>query len=176
MSRLRAACLSALVWTASPPAHAQSSAFTQLGVAHETNAAAIGLTWNWSSRWDAAGGLVTGYWEASVGHWAIDTVDRNDTQSVTQLGVTPVLRYVRASGLFVEGGVGANVVSPRYSSGDTRFGTRFNFGDHLALGWRFGERRRHEVALRVQHFSNGGIRDPNPGEDFVQLRYAIGLD
>ena len=28
----------------------------------------------------------------------------------------------------------------------------------------------HELALRVQHYSNAGIRHPNPGENFVQLR------
>lgn len=28
------------------------------------------------------------------------------------------------------------------------------------------------AALRLQHFSNASIRHPNPGENFVQLRYA----
>ncbi len=45
-------------------------------------------------------------------------------------------------------------------------------GDHLAAGWQFGPRRDHELTLRIQHFSNAGIRHPNPGENFVQLRYA----
>jgi hypothetical protein len=53
----------------------------------------------------------------------------------------------------------------------SRFSTRFNFGDHLAVGLRFGPRGEHGVALRLQHFSNGGIEKPNPGEDFLQLRY-----
>jgi hypothetical protein len=26
--------------------------------------------------------------------------------------------------------------------------------------------------LIVRHISNGGIRKPNPGEDFVQVRYS----
>ena len=34
---------------------------------------------------------------------------------------------------------------------------------------------RHELALRLQHFSNAGIKHPNPGENFVQLRYAQGF-
>jgi Lipid A 3-O-deacylase (PagL) len=36
----------------------------------------------------------------------------------------------------------------------------------------FGADGEHELALRLQHFSNGGIRRPNPGETFLQLRYA----
>jgi lipid A 3-O-deacylase len=46
-----------------------------------------------------------------------------------------------------------------------------HFADHLAVGRRFGEGLQPEVALRVQHFSSGGIHRPNPGEDFLQLRY-----
>lgn len=93
-----------------------------------------------------------------------------------QLGITPVLRYSRSGRLFFEVGIGANVLAPVYRSNDKRFSTTFNFGDHVALGYRFGARQRHEVALRWQHFSNAGIREPNPGEDFVQLRYAVSLE
>ena len=91
------------------------------------------------------------------------------------MGVTPVLRlYPRglAAGWFAEGGIGVNSISPRYQNGTRKFSTEFNFGDHIAVGWRFGERGEHEIALRVQHFSNCGTREPNPGENFVQLRYV----
>jgi len=27
-------------------------------------------------------------------------------------------------------------------------------------------------SLRVQHFSNAGIKEPNPGETFYKVRYA----
>jgi lipid A 3-O-deacylase len=42
----------------------------------------------------------------------------------------------------------------------------------VAIGRRFGASKEHEVMLRLQHFSNAGIKHPNPGEDFLQLRYA----
>ncbi|RYG65377.1 acyloxyacyl hydrolase, partial [bacterium] len=29
-----------------------------------------------------------------------------------------------------------------------------------------------EIALRIEHFSNASIQKPNPGQNFVQLRYA----
>jgi len=32
----------------------------------------------------------------------------------------------------------------------------------VTFGWQFGEDGKQEVALRLQHFSNAGIRDPNP--------------
>jgi hypothetical protein len=34
---------------------------------------------------------------------------------------------------------------------------------------------QHEVALRVRHFYNAGIKLPNPGENFRQLRYTYTL-
>ena len=59
-----------------------------------------------------------------------------------------------------------------YRSADKRFSTKFNFGDHLAVGRTFGDRGQHDVGLRFQHFSHAGIKEPNPGENFLQLRYA----
>ncbi len=57
---------------------------------------------------------------------------------------------------------------PAFRDNDRRFGTAFNFGDHLALGRVLDD--RNELALRVKHYSNGGIKQPNPGINFVQLR------
>jgi len=31
------------------------------------------------------------------------------------------------------------------------------------------------VGLYVKHVSNAGLRQPNPGESFVQLRYIYGF-
>jgi hypothetical protein len=55
---------------------------------------------------------------------------------------------------------------------EKRFSTAFNFGDHIGIGYRTG---RGEWSLRLQHFSNAGIDTPNPGEDFVQLRWSMPL-
>ena len=77
---------------------------------------------------------------------------------------------VLLAALTMEVGIGANLLFPIYQTHDKRFSTAFNFGDHLAIGYRHGNR---EFALRLQHFSNAGIKYPNPGEDFIQLRYAF---
>ena len=43
----------------------------------------------------------------------------------------------------------------------------FNFG------YRFGETRSSELAIGAEHFSNGGLKDPNPGRNFFQVRYSM---
>lgn len=152
------------------------SLFMQAGkAADDTDAVVFGATWPWAWQHLFSYGELTGYWEASLGRWST-TRDRVSSSAwVTQVGVTPVVRWhPRSWGgqWYLEGGIGANLLLPAYRSRDKRFSTAFNFGDHLAVGRRFGAARRHEIALRVQHFSNGGIKKPNPGEDFVQLRYS----
>lgn len=159
---------------------APSAVYAQAGAAVRAHTLVFGAVWDWSWLYHAERGAVTGYWELSFGRWASrGTPGGRSSAWVTQLGVTPVLRWYPAapgtagSGAFVEAGIGANLLAPLYRSHDKRFSTTFNFGDHLAVGWRLGPAQRQEVSLRVQHFSNAGIRHPNPGEDFVQLRYLL---
>jgi hypothetical protein len=152
-----------------------SSTFVQAGVGEDTDMLVAGATWDWSWRKSLAWGHATGYLEASLGRWSNDRGGTRSSAWVTQVGVTPVLRFhpnAWAPGGFVEAGIGANMVTPIYRNRDKRFSTAFNFGDHVAVGWQFGAERKHEIALRLQHFSNAGIKHPNPGENFLQLRYA----
>ncbi|WKB52917.1 acyloxyacyl hydrolase [Eleftheria terrae] len=171
-----------LLLLGSRPAHAAGwtpeLGFVQYGQAKsDTTAATVGLIWPWQRSWPWAGGQWSGYWEAAVGRWSTDGVNGGRDRSwVTQVGLTPVFRWRGEAGhspWFFEGGIGLTVVTPIYRSGSKRFSTGFNFGDHLAVGRNFGDDQRHELSLRYQHFSNGGIKHPNPGEDFIQLRYAF---
>jgi hypothetical protein len=68
---------------------------------------------------------------------------------------------------------GAALLVPIFRTTDKQFSTAFNFGDHIAVGMQFGEGGLHEVSLRLQHFSSACIKEPNPGENFVQLRYGM---
>jgi len=45
--------------------------------------------------------------------------------------------------------------------------------DVAGVGRSFGADRRRELSLRLSHSSNAGIKEPNPGETFLQLRYAV---
>ncbi|HEX6361432.1 MAG TPA: acyloxyacyl hydrolase [Albitalea sp.] len=157
------------------PLPSPSAMYALLGVARGTNAATAGGWWDGAWRLDRAWGSATVHLEVSLGHWSAHPPEHGAeaTTSVTQFGITPVVRlHPRGSGgWFVEGGIGVNMLSPHYRNGDKRFSTSFNFGDHLAVGRHIDPRGEHELSLRLQHFSNAGIERPNPGEDFLQLRY-----
>ncbi|MCW5656574.1 MAG: acyloxyacyl hydrolase [Burkholderiaceae bacterium] len=140
--------------------------------------AVVGATWDIPALRGFVWDNTSGYVEASIGRWESDINDGSRSSAwVTQLGITPVLRWYpfASSQWFTEAGIGVNVLAPIYRSSDKRFSTVFNFGDHIGVGVQFGEARRHELALRFQHFSNAGIKEPNPGENFLQLRYSVRL-
>ncbi len=73
---------------------------------------------------------------------------------------------------FLEGGIGASITTNVYETDGKRFSTRFNFGDHVAFGVLLGKSMEHEVTMRIEHFSNAGIKHPNPGANFFQIRYS----
>jgi len=152
--------------------------FVQIGAGRDTSASVVGANWHWQWQREFAGGRLGGYWEASFGRWNARQAGDDSSAWITQIGLTPVLRYTSdtsANRWFAELGIGANVILPLYRSRDRRFSTAFNFGDHVAVGWRWGAANEHEFALRIQHFSNAGIKHPNPGADFLQLRYTRAL-
>ena len=183
---LRTAALAALLFTGSalwaepaapdalvPSSWRPSGLFVQAGAAEGASALVGGALWDWGWSRQLAMGAATGYWELSLGRWQSRSGD--DAHAwVTQFGVTPVLRLQpsRWGDWFWEAGVGVNLLAPIYRTRDKRFSTVLNFGSHLAVGRRFGASAEQELALRIQHFSNGGIHRPNPGEEFVQLRYS----
>jgi lipid A 3-O-deacylase len=130
---------------------------------------AVPSTWHRISH----NGEWTAYTELFVSHWRAKFDGRH--ASFTQFGVMPVLRYRFDHGgspWFAEGGVGLSYLDGLYRRDQKRFSTRFNFNDVLGVGRSFGARREQEVSLRFVHVSNAGIKEPNPGENFVQLRYA----
>lgn len=153
--------------------------FLQLGTGPGVRSGNVGLIWELDRRWRALGGTLGVATEMSIGRWRADRGDGSgaDHATTTQLGVTPALRYTSpgAWGAFGEIGIGVNVITPLYRSGDKRFSTAFNFGDHLAVGVRPWGPAGAELSLRYQHFSNAGIEDPNPGENFLQLRLSLPL-
>jgi lipid A 3-O-deacylase len=102
------------------------------------------------------------HWDLSLGQW------KSDSGTMHDLGLTPVLRWAPGDrGAYAEGGIGLHLLSDSHVTSDLDFSTRFQFGDHLGAGYRF---ERYDVSLRVQHISNGGMRNPNPGINFLGLR------
>ena len=157
------------------PSLAPTTAFVQAGTTGNTHGITAGVTRDWPQHWSLGDGRVTGYWEASVSEWSYVAADARRTAWLGQIGLIPVFRYRPKAGTspwFFEAGVGLTLTTSLYETDRKRFSTTFNFGDHLAVGHNFGRHSEHELSLRLQHFSNGGIKRPNPGEDFIQLRYA----
>ena len=149
-------------------------AFVEGGIAdNATNSATVGLVWPWSWRHEALGGELTATTEAYLSHW----IARGSAKhaSFTQMGLLPVLRYrfgQGSSNWFAQGGVGISVMDVMYRTADKQFSTHFNFASVAALGRSFGPERRQELSLRLFHVSNADLKKPNPGENFLQLRYA----
>jgi lipid A 3-O-deacylase len=136
--------------------------------------ATAGVLWPWSWRRESHNGELTGMTEAFISHW--NARGASGRQSFTQFGVVPMFRYRGDHGRsdwFVEAGIGISVMDRLYVTPDKQFSTRWNFVDTAGVGRSFGPERRRELSLRLTHVSNGGIKKPNPGENFLQLRYAV---
>lgn len=145
----------------------------QFGIANEVTTGTAGLVWSIAKDrlplpWSV-------YLEASLSRWDTRSGYASDHGVLTQIALIPVLRYRFDQGRspwFAEGGIGATVTSSLYRNSDKNFSTSFNFGDHLGVGYSFGAQRKDEIALRAEHFSNAGIKHPNPGQNFLELRYT----
>jgi lipid A 3-O-deacylase len=149
-------------------------AFVIAGVtSHHTDSLSAGLMWPWAWRRQAAGGELTGLTEGYVSYWHARAAP--GPRSFTQVGVVPLVRYRFSEGRsdwFAEAGIGASLTDRLYRTADKQFSTSFNFVDVAGVGRSFGAQRRHELGMRLVHISNGSIKRPNPGENFLQLRYA----
>ncbi len=110
--------------------------------------------------------------EISVAHWRFPQPNAADRRRITVVGFTPYLRLrdTRVARWFFDFGIGLNTLSDLYEARDRRFSTHFQFSDHLAVGRSVGEDDAFELSYRFVHYSNAGIRDPNPGVNFHVLR------
>lgn len=150
------------------------SIYLQRDVAsHGTDAVTLGGTLPWGAWQKPLGsGVVSGFWDGYISRWSYNGTERGH---LWLLGLTPTLRWTPDEGRsswFFQAGIGVTLMDHLYRRADDAFSTAFNFASHLGVGLRFGEARRQEVMLRVQHVSNAGIKHPNPGINVVQLRYG----
>lgn len=161
------ALFGALVFLPVVNAHAVDSVSVEAGHgSRKVDLWRIGAQWNQNPAW-LAGTRWTMTWDAALGAW------HSDTGTVYDAGLTPVLRYARAAqGPYADGGIGFHLLSSTHISSALDFSTRFQFGDHIGVGYRFD---RYDLALRLQHLSNAGLRNPNPGINFLLLRLAYEL-
>jgi len=134
----------------------------------------VGVQWDWNKKLIEAGNWhVGGYWEANLGYWDNRSSGRTGS-GLFDVGVTPVMRFQQNSltGLapYAELGLGIHLLSQTSVSTQRQFGSSFQFGNHIGAGVRFGERGHYDIGYRYQHLSNVGIKQPNQGINFHQLR------
>lgn len=144
--------------------------------AHGTSSLTAGVAWplSWGHSWQ---GVSFGAQFEGMASILRAPQASGGRKNFVQLAVLPVLRARpgAASAFFAEAGIGVSFTDDIYTSRRKTFSTRFNFYDMLGVGMNFGAQREHEVGVRFVHLSNAGIKHPNPGENFVLLRYAHGF-
>lgn len=139
----------------------------EAGNGDATNTARVGAIWNFDQKWFTDGDWqVAGFWEAMAGNWRGHS-SFGSNQTITDVGVTPVFRFEQknpgAFAPYLEGAIGFHLISPTFINAQRRFGSSFQFGDHVGAGVRFGEHQQFDLGYRFQHLSNGGIKKPNQG-------------
>lgn len=137
--------------------------------------ARVALQSRWEKRWFQSNGThLGGYWDLSLAQWrgSANQAVKGQHQHLTELGLTPVLRLQSddLKGWYVEGGIGIHMLSKLYDNNSDYLSTKFQFGDHLGAGYVFDN--GWEAGLQLQHFSNGGIKRPNSGVNFLVFKAA----
>jgi hypothetical protein len=130
---------------------------------------------DWNVHWLQSNGRhLGGYWDANIAYWRGTAYKGNDdrNQYLWVFGVTPVFRYQNDSklGLYGEAGIGPSLFSHLYDNGGNRLSTAFEFADHIGVGYVLDN--KWDLSARLQHYSNGGIKHPNSGVNWVVLRVA----
>jgi hypothetical protein len=89
------------------------------------------------------------------------------------VSAAPVLHFEsdarRAFFPYREASVGLHLLSDTRINEERQFSTAFQFGEFLGVGAKFGENRQYDVAVRIEHVSNGGIKKPNDGLTYAAL-------
>ena len=148
------------------------------GASPKENMGSLSLTFDWPQKWFTDGDWqVGGYWEADISYWRSEG---DGASNIYGIGLTPVFRLEqkRHEGIsyFIEGAIGAHLFSTVKLYQGKKMGTAFEFGDHIGVGIRFGDRGEHDVTYRFQHYSNGGISKNNEGVNFQQVRIKVGFE
>ena len=142
-----------------------------------TNSAGMvgaGVVWDWNWELLRRKAEITAHTELLVNHWRADEFG-GGTQGFTQVVLLPTARFRLSQGRspwFMEFGIGISLLDHKYRTPHRTFSTRWNFYDTIGIGHSFGANHEHELGLRWVHVSNANIQKPNPGQDFLQLRYA----
>lgn len=142
-----------------------------VGVAYRTD------TWkHWQFQ---NGGALTVFGEAELASWHGKEAQAAGTESnrnITAVGFKPVLRYYPSESAsfrpYLDAGLGVHLLSATAINQSRRLPSAFEFGETLGVGVEFCPKHVCSVGLRMQHVSNGGLKQPNNGITFTQLSFG----
>lgn len=158
--------------------HNQSSAFDGLGIGAGRAPGADSIHASLTTEWPRESRLSTWLrWtggrpglEATAAIWRTRSTSEGDRGTLYGLILLPTLRWdigaLYGYRAFAEAGIGPRIWSGTSLGSEHRFGTAFEFGSMLGIGI---EGNAYGIHVRIEHTSNGSIRQPNPGINFVQL-------
>ncbi|MFP3624468.1 acyloxyacyl hydrolase, partial [Burkholderia sp. SIMBA_051] len=81
------------------------------------------------------------------------TNEGNVHDNIGEIGVTPMIRFIKASGSirpFIEVGAGVRLLSSPRISSDFTLGSAFQFADVAGVGVQFGHRQQYQAGYRFQ--------------------------
>jgi lipid A 3-O-deacylase len=169
-----------IVWlfiATNPSATRAADLFLVRGFEDEVDVTALGLrlnsfrTWTFGREWEYA---LSG--EVQIGSWR-GRDSQAGNRHIADTSFTPMLKLHSTSGKcqpYVELGIGAHLLSHTATNGNRHFGTAFQFGEFLGAGLDFGSRTQWGLGVRIQHVSNGGIKEPNDGITFGEMLIRYG--
>ena len=110
--------------------------------------------------------------ETSANFWEYGAQNTHETNLV--LALSPVLNkticYCQYGRVYGEFGIGLSFIDDTKFAGKN-ISTHYQFEDRIGLGYEFGKDFQYKVALRYFHYSNGGLKKPNPGLDFLSFSF-----
>lgn len=111
------------------------------------------------------------HFEGTISQW-VGHSGLGDNAHVLGIGLTPVMRVFHGEHWFSEMGIGINEFSQPRVSAQRDVNTHYLFGDFIGVGFEGYTGVPGSLSVRLQHYSNAGIQNPNPGINFWELVYS----
>jgi len=130
----------------------------------------VGLGWGDLHRWDLGPKFNIGLsLLGRADHWHGEE-ENPVVQDVSDFSISPVARLEPTEGplafLFLDLGIGVHYITDTRINQQRMLSTHFQFGEFIGPGVRIG---KFDVSFRLQHESNGNVKEPNNGLTFRTL-------
>lgn len=164
-------CLSATSVAAEPADSSRSGAWSlQYGAGSSMHRFTVNYETAPLWSYPAGGTRISLVGELGVSYWRYDGHPENSHREAWQLSAIPMFQWWFTRQFYIEGGIGATVFNTTRFAGKN-ISTAFQFGDHIGVGFKLNDSVR--LNARYSHFSNAGIKRPNPGLDIFQVGVTV---